>query len=104
MVHARGKLVIGSSGAVDTTTSSDDPSITFALSTTGVYTMTFPPCVDCDMQFGVYSPTPTIGGVVLAAIDKAAGTATINTVVGVTKTQPASGDYIVVDLQMQSES
>jgi hypothetical protein len=97
LVISLAKLVIAGSGAVDATnTTVEDPAFTFTLSATGVYTMTFPKAQKGDLAFGIYSPTPTIGGVVVSAIDWTAGTATIKTIVGVTPTQPASGDYIWV--------
>jgi hypothetical protein len=96
VITARAQLVVGSSGAVATTSDYPDPAFTFTLSTTGTYTITFPPCPRLDIYFSVYSPAATINGAIITALDVAAGTGTIVTMGDTAATQPASGDKITL--------
>ena len=92
----RVEVPIGASGATGTLV--DGPNgIAVAKSDTGIYAVTGMPLTPAGkgkFSFGLYSPTPTVGSVVVQAYSGTAGTMTIATCVGVTPTEPASGDKI----------
>lgn len=85
------------------------PGIAVAKSATGVYAVTGMPIAMAEstgksrVWFGIYSPTPTVGSVVVTADDFNAGTMTFATCVGVTATEPASGDTITIFFEGESE-
>lgn len=90
------EVPIGASGATGTLAMQPN-GMAVAKSDTGIYAVTGMPICPAGagiLTFGLYSPTPTVGGVVTQAVDFTAGTATIATCVGVTPTEPASGDKI----------
>ncbi len=91
-------IPIGAAGATGTILSAPY-GFACAKNGTGIYDCTgLPPCPAGQGRFffQVYSPgsPPTVGGAVVTAYDLNAGTMTFKTVVGVTVTQPASGDII----------
>lgn len=106
--RARCKFVFGASGAVSTTTSeTPDPAFTLTKSETGVYTLKYPPCAAVDLTFMLYSPLLTVWQAVVTAISPTAGTATIEFLGGstdVAATEPASGDYVSLELDARTEA
>jgi hypothetical protein len=96
VITARAQLVVGSSGAVATTSDYPDPAFTFTLSTTGTYTLTFPPCPQVDIYPSVYSPGLTVNSVVVTALSATSGTATIVTMGDTAAVEPSSGDKITL--------
>lgn len=98
------RVPIGASGATGTLTFGP-VGIAVAKSDTGVYAVTgMPVCPAAKgrVWFGIYSPTPTVGGAVQQIVDYTAGTMTFATVVGVTATEPASGDVITIFFEGES--
>lgn len=90
------EIPIGASGATGTLVGQPN-GMAVAKSNTGIYAVTGMPICPAGagvITYGIYSPTPTVGCAVTAAVDFTAGTATIKTCVGVTATEPASGDKI----------
>ncbi len=77
---ARAKFIATTDGAIDTTTSVvPDPAFTCTkdTNTAGKYDLVFPPCIDVDLSFSVYSPAGTVASVIVTALDAKAGTASI---------------------------
>jgi hypothetical protein len=101
-------IPIGASGATGTLLQGP-PGIACAKSATGVYDVTGMPVGPAEstgkprVYFGIYSPTPTVGCAVVTIDDFNAGTLTFATLVGVTKTEPASGDVITLFFEGESE-
>ncbi len=92
------EVPIGASGATGTLRRGPN-GIAVAKNTTGVYDVTGMPITPADkgrIWFGIYSPTPTVGCAVTQVKDFTAGTMTFATCVGVTPTEPASGDIITI--------
>ena len=92
------EIPIGASGATGTILNAP-AGFACAKSATGVYACTglpIHPTGKGRFWFGIYSPTPTVGGAVVTAKSNTAGTMSFATVVGVTATEPASGDIIWV--------
>jgi len=90
------EVPIGASGATGTLVGGPN-GIAVAKSDTGIYAVTGMPITPAGkgrFTFGIYSPTPTVGGAVVQAYDGTAGTMTFATCVGVTATEPASGNKI----------
>ena len=90
------EVPIGASGATGTLAFQPN-GMAVAKSDTGVYAVTGMPICPAGkgrITFGLYSPTPTVGGAVVTVVDFTAGTMTFETLVGVTATEPASGDKI----------
>lgn len=93
------EIPIGASGATGTIVGPIPIGFTCTKNTTGVYDCTnlpswIPSVGKGRFYFGLYSPTPTVGSVVVSAYDATAGTMTFKTLSGVTPTQPASGDIV----------
>ncbi len=91
---------IGASGATGTLTKAPI-GVAIAKNGTGIYDVTgLPICPAGSGQFffGIYSPgaPPTVGSAVVTTVDLTAGTMTFKTLVGVTVTEPASGDIITI--------
>lgn len=87
---------IGASGATGTLVFAPN-GLAIANNTTGVYDVTGMPITEAGkgrFHFGLYSPAGTVGSVIVTAYSGTAGTMTFHTVVGVTDTEPASGDKI----------
>jgi hypothetical protein len=103
-IQCEAKLVVGTSGAVGATSTYDHPDITVTLSTTGVYTLTYPPSVDATLQFELYSPLGTITEAIVTAKDANAGTATIQLSKAGTAAEPASGDVVTMHFLLKTES
>ena len=90
------EVPIGASGATGTLAFQPN-GMAVAKSDTGVYAVTGMPICPAGkgrITFGIYSPAPTVGGAVVTVVDFTAGTMTFETLVGVTATEPASGDKI----------
>ncbi len=102
-------IPIGAAGATGTLLQSPDPGLAVAKSATGVYAVTGMPVCPAEstgkprVWFGIYSPTPTVGCAVVTVDDFNAGTLSFATLVGVTKTEPASGDTITLFFEGESE-
>lgn len=95
---------IGAAGAA-TYARQDDPGLTCAKNTTGVYDVTFPKCRLARIKGNVMSPLMTVIDVVVTAIDPALGTATIKTTHDdATATEPASGDKIWLEFSLDTQS
>lgn len=103
-IQAVAKLVVGTSGAVGATSTYDHPDITVTLSTTGIYTLTYPPSVDAEIGFRAYSPLGTISEAILTAKNANAGTATMRLSKGGTAAEPASGDVVTILFDLRTES
>jgi len=98
------EVPIGGSGATGTL-AFGPVGIAVAKNTTGVYDVTgmpICPAAKGRIKFGIYSPTPTVGDAVVTAVDFTAGTMTFKTCVGVTPTEPASGDKIWIFFEGES--
>ena len=101
-------IPIGGSGATGTLLEGP-PGIAVAKNGTGTYDVTGMPIAPAEstgkptVWFGIYSPTPTVGCAVVTADDYNAGTLTFKTCVGVTATEPASGDTITLFFRGSSE-
>jgi hypothetical protein len=97
---------IGAAGAVGAL-AVDEPGITVAKNAAaGTYDITFPTAPRGRLFATLVSPVPTVGGLVVSAIDTTLGTAQVVCCVGVTPTNPASGDKIhlmlVLDARVKS--
>ncbi len=95
------RVPIGASGATGTLTFGP-VGIAVAKNTTGVYDVTgmpICPAAKGRVWFSIYSPTPTVGCAVQQVVDYTAGTMTFATCVGVTPTEPASGDVITIHFE-----
>lgn len=104
-IQAQAKLVVGSSGAVAATSTYDHPDITITLSTTGVYTLTYPYSVDATIQVAeIKSAAGTITEAIVTAKDANAGTATIQLSKAGTAAEPASGDTVTLHFLLRTES
>lgn len=96
---SRCMVAIGASGAA---TVDADPGWTVTKNTTGVYDVTFP--TSCStaraiLKCGVaLSPALTVVNAVATAVSYTAGTATVKTLLNDAAAQPASGDYIWLEL------
>ena len=92
------QIPIGASGATGTILNAP-AGFACAKSATGVYDCTGCPAFPTGKgryRFSLKSAVPTVGGAVVEAVDGAAGTMSFFTLVGVTATEPASGDIIWV--------
>lgn len=92
------EIPIGASGATGTILGAP-AGFACAKSATGRYACTGVPIHPTGkgrFLFGIYSPALTVGGAVVKARSNTAGTMTFSTLVGVTETEPASGDIIWV--------
>jgi len=90
------EIPIGASGATGTLKFGPN-GIAVAKSATGIYAVTGMPVTPAGLgrfAFGLYSPAGTVGSAFVTAYDGAAGTMTFHTSVGVTDTEPASGDKV----------
>lgn len=97
-IRWRCKVPIGASGATGTLAFGPN-GIAVAKNTTGVYDVTgMPPspAAKGSFNFGIKSAAGTVGSAFVTAYDLAAGTMTFTTAVGVTATEPASGDEITI--------
>jgi len=103
-IQARAKLVVGSSGAVGSSSSYDHPDITITSNGTGLYDLTYPPSVDATISGHIYSAGATITEWIITAKSATAGTATIRLSKGGTAAQPASGDEVTLYLDLKTES
>ena len=91
---------IGASGATGTLTK-HPAGVAIAKNGTGIYDCTGLPITAAgagQFYFGIYSPgsPPTVGSAVVTSVSLTAGTMTFKTLVGVTVTEPASGDIITI--------
>jgi hypothetical protein len=103
VVIAAALITIGAAGAVSSTTGT--PGIAAANGGAGVFSLTFPPCVEAIIQLTLKSAASTVEEVILTARSASAGTATIQTQVsGGTATNPASGDEIHVLIYARTSS
>ncbi len=97
-------VAIGAAGAA-TYDRQDDPGLTCAKNTTGVYDVTFPKCRAARITGGVMSASMTVTDFCVTAIDAALGTATIKTLHDdATATEPASGDKIWLTFTLDSQN
>jgi hypothetical protein len=103
-IQAKAKLVVGSSGAVAAGSSYDHPDITITLSTTGVYTITYPPSIDATIWATIYSAGATITEWIITAKSATAGTATLRLSKAGTSAEPASGDEVTIHFDLRTES
>lgn len=90
------EVPIGASGATGTLVNAPNR-MTVAKNGTGVYDVAVMPITPAGkgrFSFGLYSPAGTVGSAFVTAYDGAAGTMSFTTAVGVTATEPASGDKI----------
>lgn len=97
-IRWRCKVPIGASGATGTLAFGPN-GIAVAKNTTGVYDVTGMPPLPTgkgSFHFGIYSPAGTVGSCFVTAYSLSAGTMTFTTAVGVTATEPASGDEITI--------
>lgn len=96
-VTSRAKYTATTAGVINAT---DAPGSEFTCTkdagTTGKYDITFPPCVDIDLQFDVVSAANTVNVVGVTAKDAAAGTASLLTAKGGTAAYLASGDVLTI--------
>ena len=89
---------IGASGATGTLTHHPN-GLTVTKNTTGVYDVAGAPICPTgagSYWFGIYSPAGIVGSAFETAHSLSAGTMTFTTAVGVTATEPASGDIITI--------
>ncbi len=85
---------IGAAGAVSSVVGS--PGVTAVNGGAGIFTITFPPSVDCYIMCGLQKGT-TVFGSRISARNAGAGTCTMQTyIANGTLTNPASGDELVV--------
>ena len=104
-ILATATLVVGSAGAVDAASTSDHPDIAFTLSSTGVYTITYPYAVDANIQLAeIISAAGTVTECILTAKSATAGTATMQLSKGGTAAAPESGDKITLFFHLKTES
>jgi hypothetical protein len=97
-VTCRATYTAGAAGAI-TGTNAPDPAFSCTKSgTTGQYDLTFPKCVDIELQCNLYSPALTVSDVVITtAINPGAGTASIKLITPTgTAAYMASGDILYV--------
>lgn len=90
------EVPIGASGATGTLLRGPN-GIAVAKNTTGVYDVTGMPITPAGkgrFHFGLYSPAGTVGSAFVTAYSGTAGTMSFTTAVGVTATEPASGDKV----------
>lgn len=110
IVCYRERVAIGASGAasqaatVGKSTGYDSNGFTCTKSNTGIYALVFPKCRRAFIQVTLYSPSKTVVGCVLTALDATAGTATLKTLAGsnaAAETEPASGDILFISLDLE---
>jgi len=90
------EVPIGASGATGTLVGEPN-GMAVAKGATGVYNCTGLPATPagkCRFWYGLFSPAGTVGSAITTIMDNPAGTMTFRTAVGVTATEPASGDKI----------
>lgn len=97
-------VAIGGSGAA-TYDRQDDPGLTCAKNTTGVYDVTFPKSRAARITGQVMSPLLTVTKIAVTAIDASAGTATVKTLDdAATATEPASGDKLWLEFWLDTQN
>jgi hypothetical protein len=95
-------LTIGSAGAVSAVSKAP---YSFTHGSTGVYTIVFPPCRNVKLSVGrLKSAALTVTGFVVTAFDANAGTASITFHKAGTAADPADGDTLLLDIELQTES
>lgn len=103
-VRRRVCVDIGGTGAP--TVSGGDTNIGITRSTTGTYSITFPPCADRTLTAPILdagiqvSAAPTVAACRISAIDFSAGTATLITFLATpgTPVDPANGDKLWIEM------
>jgi hypothetical protein len=110
VVVFRERVAIGTSGAatqaatVNGSPGYDDPGFTCTKNGTGTYDLTYPKGRRVWIQLSLYSPSSTVVGWVITAMDATAGTATIKTLAGTNAaaaTEPASGDLLLFTITVE---
>jgi hypothetical protein len=96
-------LTIGSAGAVSAV---NKAFYSFTHGSTGVYAIIFPKCRDVKLSVArLKSAALTVTGIVVTAYDAKAGTASITFVGGAgVATDPASGDELLLCIELKTES
>lgn len=89
------QITIGASGAI-TAESVDDAKFDATYSTTGTYTLVFPPCRGGSIVFTVKSAAGTVTHAYFTALSFTAGTATFKTSSVSAVADPANGDIITL--------
>jgi hypothetical protein len=105
VVTFRESISIGSTGAPTFASgNSDDPGVTIARTSTGLYALTYPKGKRVWIQITLVSPARTVVGAIVVAQDATAGTATFNTLAGTNAaavTDPASGDVVQLTITVE---
>jgi hypothetical protein len=103
VVLAAVAITIGAAGAVSSVSGS--PGISAVNAGAGLFTLTYPACVEAIIDPSVQSAAATVVGAMLTARNVSAGTATIrtNNTAGAA-TNPASGDVLHVNIYAKTSS
>ena len=94
VVVAAVTINVGAAGAVSSVVGA--PGVAAVNGGAGIFTVTFPPSVDCQIRSGLQKGT-TVFGSRISARDASAGTCTLQTyIANGTLTNPASGDELTL--------
>ena len=100
VVAFRGIVDIGATGA-PTVSRSPDAAFTVTRSAAGTYAITYPKGRRAWVEVSFLSAAKTVTNWLLTAIDATAGTAIIKTLVGMTDTDPASGNKVFITIHVE---
>lgn len=104
VVTFRESISIGATGATFASGNSDDPGITIARTSQGLYALTYPKGKRVWIQITLVSPLATVVTAIVVAQSATAGTATFNTLAGTNAaavTDPASGDVVQLTITVE---
>ena len=104
VVTFRESISIGTTGATFASGNSDDPGITIARTSQGLYALTYPKGKRVWIQITLVSPLATVVTAIVVAQSATAGTATFNTLAGTNAaavTDPASGDVVQLTITVE---